>query len=470
MACMTGLEPNNNHSMKKNVSIVVAAQAVVLLASVAKSLVIPKVLGIEDFAYWQIYVLYSGFVGVFSCGFSDGIYLVYGGKAYAELPKERLRRLIRINIAILIIFASSICALTYFESDPMRRLALLFVGMDIVPVCISGLLIYVLQITNRFGAYGFYSIIDKVAMLFIIIVIVAASLPSSSSFIVADCATKWLAMLLVAAKCRDLIFGPAIRIGIGLKDYLSISKVGLSLLLANLAGMLITNLGRFFVELFGDLSSYAYYSLGVSITNLVLTFVTAVSLVVYPSLKRLPVQELSEYFLRIRSIVTIVSLAGLSLYAAAYLFVCAVFPDYVPLLAYLNFLFLAVVGQMKMQLLNNTYYKAMRLEKRLLLVNLEGVALFLAFGGVAFFVTRDVMSIAVATAAVMLVRAWISEKELSDALGLRSQNILKEALFLALFAFVTLFAAPESLVAATILSMSCLIVFLIRYKRGSGLI
>lgn len=98
-------------SLKKSILQVVLAQGVVLLASLLKALVIPSVLTVDGFAYWQIYVLYSGFVGVFSLGFTDGIYLRYGGWNYDALPFRRLRGAFRFYMGVLALFSLTACIL-----------------------------------------------------------------------------------------------------------------------------------------------------------------------------------------------------------------------------------------------------------------------------------------------------------------------------------------------------------------------
>ena len=421
-------------SLKKSILQVVLAQGVVLLASLLKALVIPSVLTVDGFAYWQIYVLYSGFVGVFSLGFTDGIYLRYGGWNYDALPFRRLRGAFRIYMGVLALFSLTACILVFLEDDPNKAYALFFVGLDILAVGISGLLLYILQITNQIRSYSLFSICDKVLMIVLIGVIVCTLLPDFRLFIAADCFTKFFVCLLLLFRCKDLVIGKGERLTVSALAYFAEIRIGVNLLIANLAGMLAVNIGRFIIELFGDLSSYAYYSFGVSITNLVLTFVSAVALVLYPSLKRMDDRDLPDYFDKTDFASMKVSLIGFALYAPACLFVEVVLPKYLPLLPYLDLLFLAVVGQVKMQLLNNTYYKALRLEKRLLYVNVQSVLLFAVVGGIAYAAFRDVQWIAAATAAVLLARAWVSEVELRKRLKRENyRKLVFEVIFCILF-------------------------------------
>ena len=62
----------------KNFLYVFGAQILVLLISVARALLVPKILPVEGFGYWEIYLLYTSYVGIFALGDVDGIYLKYG--------------------------------------------------------------------------------------------------------------------------------------------------------------------------------------------------------------------------------------------------------------------------------------------------------------------------------------------------------------------------------------------------------
>ena len=71
--------------------LVFGSQLVVLASGLIKALVVPVVLGVSDYGYWQIYVFYAVYVGVFTLGHNDGIYLKYGGYRFEELPFATLR-------------------------------------------------------------------------------------------------------------------------------------------------------------------------------------------------------------------------------------------------------------------------------------------------------------------------------------------------------------------------------------------
>ena len=45
-----------------------------LLVSLILSFVVPKLLGVEQYGYWQLYTFYVSYTGFFHFGMADGVY------------------------------------------------------------------------------------------------------------------------------------------------------------------------------------------------------------------------------------------------------------------------------------------------------------------------------------------------------------------------------------------------------------
>lgn len=55
------------------------------------SLLVPKALGVEDYAYWQLFILYSSYVGLALFGIHDGIFLRIGGIKVDDIDWPRVK-------------------------------------------------------------------------------------------------------------------------------------------------------------------------------------------------------------------------------------------------------------------------------------------------------------------------------------------------------------------------------------------
>lgn len=411
-------------NVKRNMAIALSAQGVVLVIGMLKSLLLPHALEVEGFAYWQQYLLYSGFVGVFALGFNDGVYLLYGDKEYADLPFTRLRMAFRLYCGLLLLFSFLVIGYAISIPDPGRSFAFAFVGVDIVIACIVGLFTYILQITNQFMWYSICTVVDKVVFIGFVTALVMAGCNEFRVFVALDVACRCISLFLICWRCREVIAGEASPLPEGAREFVCDARVGINLMFANFASMLVTNLGRFIVDLFGGLASYAFYSFGMSLTNLVLQFVTAASTVLYPALKRVSAANLPRHFSEIDKAVLIIGGFGLCLYFPVHFAVTMFYQKYADVLAYLDVLFVAAFFQAKMALLVNTFYKTLRMERRLFVVNIQCVVAFAALAAASFGITRSVWWIAASTALTAGARCVWSEIELSRCLKVRITPIL----------------------------------------------
>ena len=74
--------------------------ALSFLISALTTFVVPKLLGATNYGYWQLYLFYVSYIGIFHFGWNDGIYLRYGGSNYNDLDKDSLYEQFCIELTI----------------------------------------------------------------------------------------------------------------------------------------------------------------------------------------------------------------------------------------------------------------------------------------------------------------------------------------------------------------------------------
>ena len=72
-----------------NFSYVVLSNLLTVIVSSLVVLILPKIMGVEEYGYWQLYIFYLSYAGFVHLGWVDGIYLRYGGLEYDDLDKEK---------------------------------------------------------------------------------------------------------------------------------------------------------------------------------------------------------------------------------------------------------------------------------------------------------------------------------------------------------------------------------------------
>jgi hypothetical protein len=112
--------------------------------------------------------------------------------------------------------------------------------------------------------------------------------------------------------------------------------------------------------------------------------------------------------------------------------------SYKPVIVFLNVMLVVTALQGKMQLVNNTYYKALRLENQMLVANLSSALMVALLAAVGYSWTHSILIIAYATLGTMVFRVYASELFLRHQMGEPfSFRPLSEGLVLGFFLAIT---------------------------------
>ena len=77
--------------MFKNVIYVMFSNVITLLSSVFIGLIIPKLMGVDDYGYYKMFILYGTYTALLHFGFNDGMLIRYGGKDFKAINKKEFR-------------------------------------------------------------------------------------------------------------------------------------------------------------------------------------------------------------------------------------------------------------------------------------------------------------------------------------------------------------------------------------------
>ena len=88
---------------------VILVDCIALLIGIINGFLLPKFLDIESYAYIKTFTLYIAYSGMFHLGFSDGVYILLGGKKLSEVSRGKIKgyliSLIKILSVVFIIFS-----------------------------------------------------------------------------------------------------------------------------------------------------------------------------------------------------------------------------------------------------------------------------------------------------------------------------------------------------------------------------
>ena len=411
----------------RNFSYTLLSNLISLIISVLVVLIVPKIVGVEEYGYWQLYMFYSAYVGFMQFGWNDGIYLRYGGSKYSDLDKSLffsqfwMLALSQIIIASIIIMSS-----VYFVSEVNKQYIFIMVALCLIIMGVRVMLLFILQATNRIKEYAQITVIDKLMYVSILVVFLLLGVKEYKILILADLAGKFLSLIFSIYCCRDFVFSKISTFYFSFSETLENIRVGSKLMLANIASMLIIGIVKFGIEQTWGVSTFGKVSLTLSISNMMMVFINAVGIIMFPILRRTSQDKLLSIYSVMREVLMVTSLGMFILYYPIKTIMAAWLPQYAESLLYMALVFPIFIYEAKMALLINTYLKTLRREKFMLQVNIITMLISLIMTFIATKIFNN-LDMAVANIVVLLAfRSVLSELYLTKELKL---NVVKDILF-----------------------------------------
>lgn len=390
-------------------------------------LIIPKMIGISEYGYYQMYILLSTYTSYFHFGWCDGIYLRYVGKKYEELDKEMLASQFKgiVFLSLLLFFILGIVINTIFYSFEKRWIYYVasFAIIIVTPKTFTSV---VMQMINRMEEYSKIVLIEKVVYIFVLITLLLGGVRNFRILILADIFGKGAALSLGIFYCKDII---CTKIRRSHFRYYAIEAreniiVGIFLLISNLASVFITGVIQFSIETKWGIEAFSKVSLSFNLSKMLMVLITAMSVVLVPMLKHLKENELKNIYKEMRAILMFALGGALILYFPIKEILSIWLPQYEESLKYLALLFPMCLFEGKTSLLLNTYLKSMREEKKLCFINIMTVAVSCIIGIVTVWKIENFNVAIVAIPYLLAVRSFILEKIVGLKLHI---NVIKNA-------------------------------------------
>lgn len=248
------------------------------------------------------------------------------------------------------------------------------------------LFIYILQMTNRLKESSYVVSGDRFLYLLLLVLLICLGFRNFKIMVYADLVGRIMSLLYAMYLCRDIVLHPLNKFQLNINEMVTNIGVGINLMLSNVASMLIIGTVRMGIQRIWDIATFGKVSLTLSISNLLMTFINAVGLVVFPILKRTENEKLPKIYDGLRNVLMVLMFGVLLLYYPLKIVLDMWLPNFKESLVFMALIFPMSVYEGKMALLINTYLKALRMERQILKsmlllcsVVLE-VPLFLRFG------------------------------------------------------------------------------------------
>ena len=438
-------------SFLKDILVVEAGNLFVLLSSVLVGLVVPKLMGIVNYGYYQIFTLYMTYTALLHAGFIDGVLLVHGGETYDEIDKKRFRLNTRFFTAFQAAAALLVIAAACLFLKGIYRYLFIMVGADTVVTNITKYYQYVSQATMRFREWSLRKVLQagfKTAIvLFFILQHRMGRIDELScvSFTAAIVLVDTLLLIWYVYTYREISFGEALPLKANRSGLAVYFRCGITLTVAYEISTLIFSLDRQFVSVLFDTGTYGIYSFAYRLVYMVTTVVSAVSTVLFPTLKRKSREQVLGAFDTGMALISIVVFAAMAGYYPLCLFIRYFLGEYSQSLVYFRILFPGIALHSCISAIIFNYYKV--LDKNMLYFGICCFVLgFAAASNYGFYlVMKTPTAFSIASIVTLYVWYLASEGYLVRKYRVKwSRNFAYICLMTALFYLITALL-PETL-------------------------
>ncbi len=423
------------NAILKRISYTFLANLVSLGVSIFMVMIVPKFLSVEDYGLWQLFLFYYSYVGFLAFGLEDGIYLRFAGYDLQRLDSKLFAGQYYLNVSFQILFALILSSYApYFVNDSVKLTALLC-AIWISPLAhLYGMSSLILQMVNQIKKYAALLITEGVVFFFCVLLILLSGKYQFRYFYIAKyCSTAVMALMAVYF-CRRLLIPRFYPLREVLYEAYENISVGIKLMLANIASILIIGIVRYGISMGWDVATFGKVSLTLGVSNFLMVFINSVSVVFFPIVKRMDEGKRSEIYAVIRNALTFLLFAGLIGYYPVRYILSLWLPKYADSLVYMSVLFPVCVFESKVTLLINTYLKSMRREFLMLEINAMSVVFSLI---VTIFTVGIWHSLDATVFSIVLVYAFrcvLAEYHVTKLLGLDlRKNILEDLLMCGIF-------------------------------------
>ena len=421
----------------KNMFFSIFSNALNLVVTAATSLLIPLLLGssVVQYGYYQLYLFYIAYVGFFHFGLCDGVLLKEGGKEYSRLsPREYSFQLIALALFETLVSTLIIVFLNLKKvNDDYLFIGIAF-GINLIVFLPRNLLAYILQATNRIKESSLITIIGRTIYLFSLIVFCLFGINNYKCFIIGDLIGKSVALIYAMYQCRDIVLSRPIELISGLTITLENISSGIKLMLASISGMVITGIVQMSIQTHWSIETYGEISLTLSLTNLVLTFISAIAIVLYPTLRRLSGDTAIGLYDHIHSIIMPVLMMSLFFCKPLQIVLLKIFPQYYEGLLFLPILFPVCIFSAKVSLLVQTYMQVFRMEKDILIINVVSIFVTLLFACSSVYIFNSLFLTVLTILISQIFRCVYAEYVLSKKIAINyRKSSFVEIVIVALF-------------------------------------
>ncbi len=267
-----------NNNLKKGLITIFSANIINLIFNILTNFLLPKYLSVETYAKIKTFQLYTTYVGIFSLGYADGMYLRYGGKKIEDIDKNKLKAgMFSFRIMMII------------ESIIIIPIAYLYGDMVILGFCFTILSMNMTSyFKNLYQAVGEFKLYSRILNLTTILTFLAnmsllfiMDTDNYLLYLISYILVDTFIWLLLEYNIKGLIIEKNEKVDFSFSIICEDIKSGFTLMVGNFSNILLSSMDRWFVKIMMSTSQFAYYSFAVTMEGFLNVAITPITVTLY---------------------------------------------------------------------------------------------------------------------------------------------------------------------------------------------
>ena len=391
-----------------NIIVVIFSNLLTTLSGVLVGFIIPKIMGVTDYGYYKTFTLYASYIGLFHFGFTDGIYLYYAGKKYDDLDKKKFRTFTHFLFLVTMAITLGFVIAGTILSGINIGLILIFVGLDVLTSLMTNYYEFITQVTMQFKKLSFRSILNTVLKIISVVGLYLLYKFANMAiyywiYIICYLVIKYILTFWYVFTYRDITFGKGVKFNEVKSEIFNFYKIGFPLLVANLVGQFIFTVDQQVVNIFFDVDTYSTYAFAYSMINLITVATSAISTVLYPTLKTMDESRVKEDYSKLNAILLVFVSFCLLSYFILVPFVSYFLKDYVPSLTTFRIILPGVLISSSISVIKYNCYKKYNKIGNYFIKSLIVLAIAIVADLIVYYIFKTTNAISIISIFVLLL-------------------------------------------------------------------
>lgn len=402
-----------NNKVKRilqNVAFAFSAQGASLILSIVMSLIVPKILGVEQYSYWQLFIFYAGYVNLFHFGINDGVYLKLGGEDYRNIDHKMIGGEVKVTMVLQLLLAVTFIVILQFSPFSYERnFVMICVAIYMVIFNTQCFIGYIFQAVNLIKYYSKGIMIDKLCYIFFLSVAILMKVQDFKIYIIFYIVTCFISLLYLIYQGREMLCSRLPLLEKIWKDIIVDAKVGINLTLASIASSLVIGISRMIVDYRWGITFFGKLSFALSLTNFLLLFIRQIGLVLYPILRKENDNVRAKLYIILKDVLLLLIPIMYLVYIPIKSLLEVWLPEYKESLLYLSFLLPLCAFDGEMQIVGTTYLKVLRKENILFKINTLIVAINAVCTAFTVYLFDNIYAVIIEMVIVIVARSIFSD-------------------------------------------------------------